>query len=630
MNAMSPAVAASRAGPGFARVTRRLALLLAVTLAWVVWALGTTPAAAVGLGAITQQSALGQPLRVVVPLTSDPGEDLAAECFKLTSPDRGADGIPQLVFGRVSLERTPSGAQLVVTHPRPVNDPIVRLTLQAGCDAAVLREYTLLMDLPPIDVPLVTADSATLGDVAAPSPPPVGRAPARAARAATAGSADAPQGARRAPSRPRAAARGSSQRSPPGAAGQPRLKLSSAPPPVPGAVARPGTEPPQAQSEQELANAIEAETVVLRQRIAELSAMVERLQQEVRASEIVERSPAEAAKAPPAAPSPPAPLPPAAPAPWWETNWPLLAVIIGMPLLIAGGLLWKRRQDASARGADWQATGVGPTRTDTLTELRNAPAGLVQSGSERGAPTMTKSPPPARYSRDAASALAVSELSQVTEEARVYVALGHPDRAIDVLNEHIKRLPKSMPAAWLMLLDLYHASGRRQEFRRLAEEFHLHFNVQTPLWDGFAVTELDDGGLEAFPHIERQIVGLWGQPACHAYLERLLYDNREGRRTGFPLAAYSDILLLLLISDVPPAIDIDTDLANEGKLGPGQSRAPAMAAMSSANPPSSAEPARPRRPMPPEPASPTGVTPLPLSFELDLGENARRPGKKPS
>ncbi len=219
----------------------------------------------------------------------------------------------------------------------------------------------------------------------------------------------------------------------------------------------------------------------------------------------------------------------------------------------------------------------------------------------------------------------------MTEEARVYVALGHPDRAIDVLNEHLKRLPRSIPAAWLMLLDLYHATGRRQEFRRLAEEFHLQCNVQTPLWEGFAVDELGDGGLESFPHIVKQIVGLWGQPACHAYLERLLYDNRDGRRMGFPLAAYSDILLLLQISDVPPAIDIDTDLAHEGKLGPAGPRTVTMAgAVPKARPAAAAEAAHARKPGPAESGAPEHAAQAPVSFELDLDASVRGQGRKPS
>ena len=110
-------------------------------------------------------------------------------------------------------------------------------------------------------------------------------------------------------------------------------------------------------------------------------------------------------------------------------------------------------------------------------------------GGDTTAPASQGRRAPASRSTSAVDALAVSELSHVTEEARVFMALGHNDRAIEVLHEHIKRLPRSMPAAWLMLLDLYHASGNRPEFRRLAEDFHAHFNVQTPLWEAFASEE---------------------------------------------------------------------------------------------------------------------------------------------
>src|SRR5206468_6987022 len=64
----------------------------------------------------------------------------------------------------------------------------------------------------------------------------------------------------------------------------------------------------------------------------------------------------------------------------------------------------------------------------------------------------------------------------------------------------------------------------------------------------------------------REVTRHWRQPDCRGYLEKLLYDNREGRRMGFPLAAYGEILLLLQILDAPPPIDIDSDLVNDGKL----------------------------------------------------------------
>src|SRR4051794_34203243 len=71
-------------------------------------------ATAVGLGAITQQSALGQSLRVVVPVTLGNDEEVPAECFRIASGTGAADGVPELLFGRVNVERSASGTTLVV------------------------------------------------------------------------------------------------------------------------------------------------------------------------------------------------------------------------------------------------------------------------------------------------------------------------------------------------------------------------------------------------------------------------------------------------------------------------------------------------------------------------------------
>ena len=163
----------------------RKAQMHAIMLACIVSVLAPSPATAAGLGQVTQQSALGQPLRVVVPVILGAGEELPTECFKLASAAGDADGIPQILFGRVVVERTAAGTQLVVSNSRSVNDPVVKLTLQAGCDVAVRREYTLLMDPPAIEPAIVAADSAPRTAVVAP-PPPIARQPARPARGASA------------------------------------------------------------------------------------------------------------------------------------------------------------------------------------------------------------------------------------------------------------------------------------------------------------------------------------------------------------------------------------------------------------------------------------------------------------
>ena len=107
---------------------------------------------------------------------------------------------------------------------------------------------------------------------------------------------------------------------------------------------------------------------------------------------------------------------------------------------------------------------------------------------------------------------------------------------------------------------------------------------------------------------QQQVVELWRKPGCRAYLERLLYDNREGRRNGFPLATYGDILLLLQILDAPEDVDIDMDLADAGKLDPQPPRRTPRA-----RPPA---PARARRPMPPDPSA-SRPAQQPIRFDLD-------------
>jgi hypothetical protein len=642
------------------RAVGRPALGGAAALGFLVTAAWSGPGGAVGLGPVTEQSALGQSLRVVVPVLLSAGEDAGAECFRIAAAEREMDGVPQLAFGRVSLESNASGTRLVITNAKAVNDPVLRLTVQAGCETAVRREYVLLMDPPPIETPLVAADSAR-SDVAdasppltSPAPPPqaasaaFGRGSRAAARdgggAATRGTGESARSARKAAApKPRAPAKVPPKRSARAGSDQPRLKVSSAAPAIAsGAAAQAATEAEQARAQHELADSIEAETVVLRQRIVELTAMVERMQQEVRANELAQRAAEEEAKA--AAEAAKA-APMAKAAAWWEANWPLLSAIVLLPLLLAAGLLWRRRQQAE-HAADWQAAGAASIGVESVPAPPVSPAApgptphpvppgpvadLAPPVADAGAPPPKRVVRRAPIVRDGANALAVSELLHATEEARVYVALGHPERAIDVLNEHIRQVPRSMPAAWLMLLDLYHASGRRQDFRRLAEEFHVHCNVRAPLWEGFRSGESEEGGLETFPHILRQVAGTWRQPGCREYLEGLLYDNREGRRMGFPLAAYGDILLLLQILDAPPVIDIDSDLASVGRLDRPAQR-PAAAAGNSPSgtePPSPAQP-REARPMPPEGAPTVRPSQQPLELELDLHDAARNRAKKPA
>jgi hypothetical protein len=108
------------------------------------------------LGAVASLSALGQPLRVVIPVALSAGESLNAACVKLVA-DNPASGAPQIVTGRVSLEQEAAGARIVITTARAVSEPALGLAVEAGCGSTTRRDYVLLLDPPNSESPTMVA-----------------------------------------------------------------------------------------------------------------------------------------------------------------------------------------------------------------------------------------------------------------------------------------------------------------------------------------------------------------------------------------------------------------------------------------------------------------------------------------
>jgi len=536
-------------------------------------------AGAIGLGAISQQSAFGAALRVVVPVILGPGEELSGECVRLASGQRADDGIPQVREARITLERTGAGARIVVYSPRTVVDPVLRLTVQAGCDSVVRREYTLLMDPVPIEEPVATVatmPAATAPVVAVPAPAAAGRMPAGAAGGAAASPGRTPGttgrvtprqraaarsagGTREQPataSRPRASATRTAPKPATATAARPRLTVSSAEPQVGAPGAGAGAAQPPADAS---AAALEAQAAALQQRVVELTAMIDKMKEEMRAAEALQAAQAARISASEAAKT----NPPAMLSRLWSEGWPLLVAFVALAALIAAFLSLRRRRLAAA-ASPWRMD--APAQGGGLRPAAAYPGRSVPSGQSVSTPA---APVPAAAANAAAAALRpagaattaepsivdVSELSHVTEEAGVYLAFNRPDRAIEVLEDHVRSVPHSLPAAWLMLLDLYHKQGREPDFRNLAEQFHAKFNAQTPGWEGYGRNVEGDRGLEAFPHLTRQLAIVWRKPECREFLDHLLHENRDGRRSGFSLAAYEDILFLRQLAESLSAAD---------------------------------------------------------------------------
>jgi len=177
-----------------------LAVAIAAALA------GAVPAAdAAGLGRLTVQSALGQPLRAEVEVTSLGLDELGSLSARLASPEAfrqaGLEFNPALAVLKFSIDRRPDRSAVVrITSAQPINEPFVDLMVELNwASGKFVREYTFLLDPPelrigargtvaggPATQQVVTPSVATTGSPVAQATPAPAAAPAAASSAAPA------------------------------------------------------------------------------------------------------------------------------------------------------------------------------------------------------------------------------------------------------------------------------------------------------------------------------------------------------------------------------------------------------------------------------------------------------------
>lgn len=105
--------------------------------------LAVTPAAALELGEIQVNSALGQPLRASIAYALNPNEQLSNYCIYLR-PGGSGNGIPVLDQARISI----TNGAIVLSGNTPVREPILSMQLAVDCPYTphLLREYTFMID----------------------------------------------------------------------------------------------------------------------------------------------------------------------------------------------------------------------------------------------------------------------------------------------------------------------------------------------------------------------------------------------------------------------------------------------------------------------------------------------------
>jgi pilus assembly protein FimV len=157
---------------------------------------------ALGLGKLTVDSALGQPLSARIELTSVTREDLDSLRAKVADPSlyrqNNLTYQQTLSRARISLEGGTGAPFLRVTSPVSVQEPFLDLLVELDWAAGrVVREYTFLLDPPGMPAAAAAAEPVTparAGTPARTSAAPAARAPAATPSPAAAGPSSAPSG----------------------------------------------------------------------------------------------------------------------------------------------------------------------------------------------------------------------------------------------------------------------------------------------------------------------------------------------------------------------------------------------------------------------------------------------------
>jgi len=523
-------------------------------------------AMALGFGKVSGATALGHPLGFAVGLRLDADESLESACVS-AEVMVGDRPLPADVV-RARLVRVGQGGErrIRVTTTIPIEEPIVSVTVRAGCPERLSRAFVVFAD-PPQTLPRVTDTEAEVAEGEVRGLSPFGAAastttprPARARRAtstdpsaepsrAVASASQASGPARRA--RPAATAGRSArpvlqldpQDDSPYA--EPTLRMTTSLGSLPAASgvatgALPDPDDVRRQQDQARLQALEASVRQLREEGVARERALSALQAQARAA-ASER----------------------------YAN-PLVYTLAGLCALLGLGLvaaLWLRRRDR-AEAAWWAAAGqeAAEARAMMVPETGNdappttRPATIATVAEPLARPPAAPAPSPVvaaeaeptevyAVRRDTASEPAVAEprrpmsaeeLIDLEQQVEFFVVLGQDDAAIDLLMGHVRSTSGVSPLPYLKLLEIYRRREEREPYERIRERFNRRFNAYAPEWGVDPETGFD---LEGYPEVLGRLQGIWQMPSMAMELLDTQLFRRDAGPT-FDVPAYRELLFL--------------------------------------------------------------------------------------
>jgi len=577
-------------------------------------ALGGNVAHAAGLGPIRVESALGEPLRLSVPLLGDSSSVTEARCIR--AEVAALDARP-LVRPTVSLQRNDHAVVIHLRSTQGINEPVLNVGITLACEASVRRNYQVLLDPPAgnrADTAAVMAPIVVPTHPAATPLPPgrqqqtLHRAPATSARRPATAVVYRQRHVNAATSvtgHPRGQA--ILRLSPPAVIAvadyrdrplrlrlSERLTLPAAGFPVAGpatatnsagsaSASAAASDSVPAPSDRQLEREAQRLLQDLQAQAASLRVETARIRQQ-NASYRGELESAHDA----------------------SLNWIKgLGVLLAACAAALAWLLWRVTAMKQRQAHPWHElftgqatdtidsallesnTGFGTTGFD-LSEIRTAdfsggttagpaaatvfqpaafttitdadtPAQPPSSTAADGASRVRQPPAPTRSTPASSAAITAEEVSDVMELVEAWMALNAPDQVLELLKPFSDVEQPESPLPWLCLLDVYRALGEQQKYEAILERIKTIFNVKLAPWTPLPYVE-HPKTLADFPHVIEEIVTRWHRGDVLPYLKGLLVDDRAGTRHGFDLAVYRDILQLITVAGETGALSDDRSM----------------------------------------------------------------------
>ena len=561
---------------------------------------------ALGFGPIRSSVVLGQPLNLAIPVNLAEGETLSAECASAEVTSGDIKLPPGSVRVRITQGRDSSESVLRISTSSVVDEPVLSVTVNAGCPTRLSRTVVLLADPPLVRVADTPANAAGLASVAPPpaatqvptapststaaapraarpAPPPrrtrTAISPPRAVIAAAVPAASAPARPAAVPApRPVAAAR---------AEAKPRLQLEAGQISLGQAAVLAAQE--QASAAQATASAAEAAASAAGERMRAMEGELARVGTEAKAQtdallQLRQQMALDRAQRD-------------QPSPW---TLPLLGMAAVLAAL-AAWFGWRLRQQAQASShPDWwdrgpasaapsvaeqAASDFQPSQRPALRRLPSAPAPWSDRADSRSqdidvlvspptvpAPTAVTIPPLPPREEESNRAMSVDEQIDLEQQADFFIALGHDDAAIDLLMAHMRSTGGGSPLPFLKLLEIHRRRDQRESYERTRVRFNQRFNSVAPDWESDPKA---GRALNGYPLAIGRIQRAWPSSLdAMAELEALLFRRGAGAEL-FDLPAYQELLFLYQMArdlhkaeDHGGADDVDVLLPIGGRSAP--------------------------------------------------------------